>query len=166
LSEQYLMHYGREGMKWGQHIFGDKQKTYSRTKVDKPPRLLGRKNKREIAEKYLGRKLNSEDGDYEYSVDGLTRKKLKNIKTWDVQEKKYNAVKKKGDPHYGYVRGYDLKYQNALTAKEVDKLIKKMSNDPELDTMAALKHAHKVRQGKDVVRQVLKNSARAMFLGY
>lgn len=83
-----------------------------------------------------------------------------------MQEKKYDAVKKKGDPHYSYVRGYDLKYQNALTAKEVDKLIEKMSRDPELDTMAALKHAHKVRQGKDAVRQVLKNSARAMFLGY
>ena len=32
-EEDYLVHYGRKGMKWYQHIFGDKNKSYSSSKL-------------------------------------------------------------------------------------------------------------------------------------
>lgn len=139
-----LQHYGVKGMRWGVRRYRNKDGSLT-------PRA---KKKIEDAEKYLGRKLKTNDG---FSKDGsdITRKKLKNVKQWDEQEKRYKEVRKKGDPSYDYVRGYDLKYNNALSVRDVNRLIKKMEKNPDLNVMRELKKAHCVKAGKKVASKVL-----------
>lgn len=140
----YLMHYGVKGMKWGVRRYTNADGTLT-------PRA---KKKIAKAEKYLGRKLQSDDG---FSKDGsdITRKGLKNVKQWDEQEKRYKEVKKKGDPAYSYVRGHDLTYHNALSVKDVDRIIKKMEKDPSLNVMNEIEKSHRTKAGKEAVGRVL-----------
>lgn len=128
-----LYHHGVKGMKWG---------------VRRAQKRIAK------AEKYLGRKLQTNDG---FSKDGsdITRKKLKNVKQWDEQETRYKAIKKKGDPVYGYVRGYNLKYGNALSVKDVNRIIKKMEKDPSLNVMSELEKKHRTKAGKKAVGRAL-----------
>lgn len=128
-----LYHHGVKGMKWGQRR--------AQNRVAK-------------AENYLGRKIQPNDG---ISKDGsnITRKRLKNIKQWDEQEARYKAIKKKDDPIYDYVRGYDLKYRNALGVKDVNRIMKKMEKDPSLNVMSEIQKAHRTKAGKKAVGRTL-----------
>lgn len=150
----YLIHYGVKGMKWGVRRYTNADGTLT-------PRA---KKKIAKAEEYLGRKLQTNDG---FSKDGsdITRKKLKNVKQWDEQENRYKAIKKKGDPAYSYVRGYDLQYHNALSVKDVDRIMKKMEKDPSLNVMSELEKSHRTKAGKEAVGRVLTTYG-SMMIGF
>ena len=128
-----LYHYGVLGMKW---------------------RIRRNQKKLQKAEKYLGRKLHSNDG---FAKDGsdITRARLKKVKQYDEQEKQYKSVKKKTDPSYAYVRGYDLRYHNALSAKDVSKIIKKLEKNPSTNVMHELEKSHRTKQGKQMAARAL-----------
>lgn len=81
----------------------------------------------------------------------ITKKTLKKIKQYDEQEKRYNSVKKESDPDYDYVRGFDLKYNNALSVKEVDRIIKKLDKNPSTDVLSELKTSHAYKAGKKFI---------------
>lgn len=128
-----LYHYGVPGMKWG---------------------VRRNQKKLQKAEKYLGRKLRRNDG-FEKDGSDITRAKLKKVKQYEAQEKRYKSVKKKTDPDYDYVRGYDLRYHNALSAKDVSKIIKKLEKNPSTNVMRELEKSHRTKQGKQTAARTL-----------
>ena len=144
-----LYHYGVLGMKWGIRRYQNKDGSLT------PAGKKRSKKNLDKAEKYLGRKIKSSDGFDPYGLY-VTNKGLKNVKQWDEQEKRYKAVKKKEDPDYGYVRGFDLQYNVALGVKDVNRIIKKLEKDPQTNVMSEMEKGYKIKSGKKKATAYLK----------
>lgn len=149
-----LMHYGVLGMHWGIRRYQNKDGSLT------PAGKKRSKQKIEYAEKYLGRKLKTDDGFEKNGLD-ITKKRLKKIKQYDEQENRYNSVKKKSDPDYDYLRGYNLKTGTSLSAKDVDRIIKKLNKNPSTNVIGEMQSRQIVKQGRKQATNYIKTYGKA-----
>lgn len=155
----YLSHHGIKGQKWGVRRFRNSDGTLTEEGKKRASYREKRNQKKiEKAEQYLGRKLQVNDG---FSKNGsdITKKGLKKVKEWDDQEKRYKAVRKKGDPSYDYVRSLNLKYHTSLSVKDVDRIIKKMDKNSSLDVLSEVQKQQAIKAGKKSVARAMINLA-------
>lgn len=123
-QEDSLTHWGVPGMKWGvrKDRQGDSYRTSAETRYSKKQAKLTKK-----AEKTLGRKVAFDDFGGHITKDGI-----KKVKEYDQLEKRYKAVKKKGDPGMSWMMGLDVATGAKLSRKGMRKVIKKMEKNPNL----------------------------------
>jgi hypothetical protein len=155
--EEYLIHHGILGMKWGIRRYQNKDG--SLTSAGK--RKQQKEQKRiSDAERILGRKLKWDDTAGDAST--ITKRDAKKIKKVDELEKRYKAVKKKGDPDFDWMRGYHLDYGVSLGNKRINNIIKKIEKKPEVSAMKMFQiekdRAYKAKIGKTYAEQFLKTA--------
>lgn len=85
---------------------------------------------RALAEKELGRKLKANDIPVGVKI---TKRGIKNIKRYDEQKREYSKVKKKSDPAYDWLRGYNVDKNISLNERDVKRIIKKLQKNPNAD---------------------------------
>lgn len=130
----YLTHYGVLGMKWG---------------VRKDNK---RAERRAYVEKELGRKITKFDSP---DPNKISNRDIKNIKRHDEFEKRYNKVKKKDDPGFQWLRGYDPQKGVSLGRRRVEKIVKELEKNPEKSAMKM----YKIESGKKRAQNLVVNTA-------
>lgn len=123
-AEDALEHFGRKGMKWGQHVFGGNGSHYARTTKD-PSKIEVRRGTSEDAGRAaeLGLKVKSSGGTHV-----LSNKDLQDLVTRMNLEQQYSRLSS-GDVKKGqtFVQKYNTHTQAGITAvkttKEVAKIV-------------------------------------------
>lgn len=135
-----LKHYGVKGMKWG---------------VRRQEKMLAK------AEKILGRPVKLGE---DFGHGKITNRGIRKVKRYDELEKAYNKVKKRGDPSFDYVHGYDLETRTVLSDRKIKNIIKKMEKNPSMDVLSATTRAHHAQRGERIVMSLLASTIGAMTL--
>ena len=129
MSENELYHYGVLGMKWG---------------VRRQAKMLAK------AEKKLGRKVTDDD-----FAGPITNRGIRKVKKYDELEAAYKKVKRKKDPSFDYVHGFDIRTQNVLSDRKIKRIIKKMEKDPSTNVLKELERSHNVQRGEEIAKRIL-----------
>lgn len=163
-DEQFLAHYGREGMRWGMNIFGKKKN--ATTKDRSAPKTVAPQSKRpsEMTMEEL-KKINERlkaESEYRKYISELTAKKDGRVKkfVFDMMEtaaKTYleSAIKKHANSIFGIDPAVTEKGK-----KTVEKLVndsqKKQQNQPTKEEKAVVTEEHKenVKKGKKKVSEI------------
>ena len=158
-----LYHFGIKGMKWGIRRYQNKDGSYTpagKKRYNDDSTKTKREQQIEKAEKELGRKVGYADFDRRGNI---TKSGLKKIKKHDELERRYEGVKKKDDPSFEWMRGFDPKYGVGLSNRAVERIVKKLEKNPQQSAMTLYKR----ERGKAFVGRLAKlglMSASVMYL--
>lgn len=144
------------------HVNAKNKGRYSVMVLDKDRNLVERnisnRNSRKIfkAEKYLGRPLRWDDG-FEDNGSDINQKSLRYLKTYDKNKSYYKSVKRKGDPDYDWLTGYDPEKHISLGDRDIRRIMKKIGNKPYLDIKKEVDNAKNKKIIEKRITQYLKD---------
>ena len=132
-----LYHYGRKGMKWGQHIYGDKEYAHRDTKaVNNIYRTLSTDDKRKLMGGDAPSKFTTEE-EYSKTVASFILKHNKTpISAFDVWSEDDGSGKYKDQVAVSVLTRSGDKYRGKGYASDVvDKGMKWLDNNPDIRTV-------------------------------
>lgn len=77
------------------------------------------------------------------------------MKRYDEQKQEYSKVKKKNDPGYDWMRGYDPKRNISLNERDIKRIIKKLEKNPHADGMKLYNNEARKKVGIRKTKQLL-----------